>query len=131
MEPTFLSLAEALEIHEDQVARYGGGSGIRDLDLLKSALAVPAASFGGEFLHTNLFEMAAAYLYHIVNNHPFVDGNKRAGTVAALVFLDLNGYSFTASDDDLTETVLAVARGDLDKAGLTTFMRQWAKKRGR
>ncbi len=131
MEPTFLSLAEALEIHEDQVARYGGGSGIRDLDLLKSALAVPAASFGGEFMHTDLFEMAAAYLFHIVKNHPFVDGNKRAGTVAALVFLDLNGYSFGASNDDLTGTVLAVAQGDLDKAGLTAFIRRWARKRGR
>ena len=68
MEPTFLSLAEVLEIHQDQVARYGGVSGIRDIDLLKSALAMPPATYSGEFLHTDVYEMAAAYLFHLVRN---------------------------------------------------------------
>ena len=70
MTPEFLSLAEALEIHRDQIERYGGNTGIRDLGLLQSALAMPAAGFGERYLHTDLFEMAAAYLFHIVQNHP-------------------------------------------------------------
>jgi death-on-curing protein len=126
--PKFLSLAEVLEIHQDQVARYGGSPGIRDIDLLKSALGMPAATYGGEFLHTDLFEMAAAYLFHLLKNHPFLDGNKRAGVVAALVFLALNGYDFEAPEDDLAETVLAVARGELDKADVAVFLRHWSNE---
>ena len=87
----FLGLQEVLEIHRDQVTRYGGTAGIRDLDLLKSALGMPGATFNGEFLHTDVYEMAAAYLFHLVKNHPFLDGNKRVGAVAALVFLTLHG----------------------------------------
>ena len=123
MDPTFLSLAEVLEIHQDQVARYGGATGIRDIELLKSALGMPAATYGGRFLHTDIYEMAAAYLFHLVKNHPFVDGNKRVGAVAALVFLDLNGFDFDAPEDDFAEIVLAVARGDLAKADVTVFIR--------
>ncbi len=114
IELTFLSLPEVLEIHQDQVTRYGGSSGVRDLILLKSALGMPAATYGGEYLHTDIFEMAAAYLFHIVKNHAFIDGNKRVGAVAALVFLSMNGYDFTASQDMLSEFVLDVAKGDLD-----------------
>ena len=76
MPPVLLTLDEVLEIHRDQLARYGGSQGIRDLGLLQSALAQPPATFGGQFLHADLFETAAAYLLHIVQNHPFVDGNK-------------------------------------------------------
>ncbi|HPA58273.1 MAG TPA: type II toxin-antitoxin system death-on-curing family toxin [Synergistales bacterium] len=125
MEPTFLSLAEVLEIHQDQVARYGGVSGIRDIDLLKSALAMPPATYSGEFLHTDVYEMAAAYLFHLVKNHPFLDGNKRVGAVAAMVFLAMNGYDFNAPEEDLAEMVLAVARGETNKADVAVFMRLW------
>lgn len=129
--PLFLTLAEALEIHRDQLARYGGREGTRDLELLQSALAVPAASFAGRFLHEGLAEMAAAYLFHIVRDHPFVDGNKRTGAVAALVFLLLNGREFRAPEEKLTEAVLAVAAGTMSKAELTLFFRKWTKGRGR
>jgi len=122
-----LSLAEVLEIHQDQVTRYGGASGIRDIELLKSALGMPPATYGGEFLHTDIFEMAAAYLFHPVKNHPFLDGNKRVGAVAALVFLALNGYDLNAPEDDFAERVLAVARGELDKAGVAVFIRRWSR----
>jgi death on curing protein len=125
--PTFLSLAEVLEIHKDQVARYGGDPGIRDIELLKSALGMPPATYGGQFLHTDIYEMAAACLFHLLKNHPFVDGNKRTGAVAALVFLALNGFDFDASEDDFAEIVLAVARGELDKADVTVFMRRFAR----
>ena len=122
----FLGLQEVLEIHRDQVTRYGGTAGIRDLDLLKSALGMPGATFNGEFLHTDVYEMAAAYLFHLVKNHPFLDGNKRVGAVAALVFLTLNGHDFQAPEDDLAETVLAVARGEIGKSEVTVFLRRWS-----
>jgi death-on-curing protein len=123
MELTFLSLAEVVEIHRDQIPRYGGAPGIRDLGLLRSALAMPAATFGGAILHTDIHEMAAAYLFHLVKDHPFIDGNKRTGTVAALVFLALNGYECRASEDELTDTVLQLAAGRLDKSALIRLIR--------
>ena len=122
----FLGLQEVLEIHRDQVTRYGGTAGIRDLNLLKSALGMPGATFNGEFLHTDVYEMAAAYLFHLVKNHPFLDGNKRVGAVAALVFLTLNGHDFQAPEDNLAETVLAVARGEIGKSEVTVFLRRWS-----
>lgn len=123
----FLSLTEVLVIHKDQISRYGGTPGIRDIDLLKSALGIPMATFASEFLHTDVFEMAAAYLFHLVKNHPFLDGNKRVGAVAALVFLLLNGYELDAPEDDLAQMVLAVAIGDANKAELAVFIRRWSK----
>src|SRR5438128_2739268 len=111
MNPTFLTLDEVLAIHLDQLARYGGAAGVRDLGLLQSAIAQPQATFGGQFLHQDLVAMAAAYLFHIVQNHPFVDGNKRVGTVAAIVFLELNGLELDAPEDQLEALVLSVAQG--------------------
>jgi death-on-curing protein len=127
VDPTFLSLAEVLGIHQDQVARYGGASGIRDIELLKSAIGMPSATYGGKFLHTDIYEMAAAYLFHLVKNHPFVDGNKRVGAVAAFVFLALNGFDFDAPENDFAEMVLAVARGELDKADVAVFIRRFTR----
>src|SRR5262245_36266783 len=126
MSPTFLSLDEALEIHGDQIARYGGSDGIRDLGLLQSALAQPQASFGGQFLHADVFEMAAAYLFHIVQNHPFVDGNKRVGAVAAIVFLLINDQDTTASSAELESLVMGVAQGQKTKLEIAQFFREHA-----
>lgn len=83
-------------------------------------------NFGGIFLHTSLHEMAAAYLYHLVQNHPFLDGNKRVGTVSALVFLLLNGQELRAPEEELADVVLSVARGEIDKAEVALFMRKWS-----
>ncbi len=127
MDPTFLSLAEVLEIHRDQIDRYGGAPGIRDIELLKSALGMPLATYGGLFLHTDIYEIAAAYLFHLVKNHPFVDGNKRTAAVAALVFLALNGFDLDASEDDFAEMVLAVAQGQLAKADVAVFIRRFTR----
>ena len=96
---------------------------------LKSAIGMPSATFGGEYLHPSIIEMAAAYLYHLVENHPFVDGNKRVGAMAALIFLDLNGYDFDASDADFTEMVLKVASGKMMKSEISMFLRQHAHSR--
>jgi death on curing protein len=124
--PKFLNLAEVLEVHNDQIDRYGGSFGVRDMGLLRSALAMPAASFGGSFLHTDLFDMAAAYLFHIVQNHPFVDGNKRTGAVAALVFLNLNDIEIDADEDGFEKMVLDVAASRADKSTVAGFFREYA-----
>ncbi len=118
--PTFLTVDDVLQIHADQLAVFGGGSGVRDRALLESAVAQPCASFGGEFVHDGLLQMAAVYLFHIVKNHPFVDGNKRAGLLAALVFLDLNGVSISEPTDALYELTIAVAEGRADKTTIAT-----------
>ena len=99
--PRFLTLVEVLAILQDQVTRYGGEFGIRDIGLLSSAIAVPRASFGGHSLHNDLFEIAAVYAFHICQNHPFLDGNKRVGLASALVFVDLNGVSVSDPEDIL------------------------------
>lgn len=123
MSPVFLSLDEAIEIHRDMIERYGGSAGIRDMGLLQSAVAMPQASVGGQFLHTDLFEMAAAFLFHIVQNHPFVDGNKRVGTAAAMVFLELNEVEVKVSNELLVETVLDLAQGKIGKTAIAEFLR--------
>jgi death-on-curing protein len=121
--PVFLTLDEVLALHADQIERYGGRPGLRDLGLLESALAAPQATFGGDFLHPSLPEMAAAYLFHLVKNHPFIDGNKRAGLAAALAFLGLNGKWLEVDPDELADLVIAVAAGTADKAQVAVFAR--------
>jgi death-on-curing protein len=123
-DPVFLTLGEIIETHRDQIERYGGDPGIRDLGLLQSAMAVPAAGFGGRYLHTDLFEMAAAYLFHITQNHPFIDGNKRTGAVASLVFLSLNDVEIEADEEEFEKIVLGVAEGKIDKASAAEFFRK-------
>lgn len=123
MNPTFLSLDDILESHAEQIANYGGMPGVRDLGLLQSAIAQPEAQFSGQYLHADLFEMAAAYLYHIVLNHPFLDGNKRVGLEAALVFLDINGQSVNATDDELVDLVLRTAQAQTSKSDIAEFFR--------
>ncbi len=111
----FLTLAEVLEIHRDQIERYGGRLGVRDMDLLKSALAMPEATFGGEFLHEDIYEMAAAYAFHICRNHPFMDGNKRTALACALVFLELNERSVRDPAGELYGAMIDLAAGKLNK----------------
>ena len=124
MEPLFLTLDEVLSLHEMQLDRFGGSHGIRDLGLLESAMGNVEATFGGEFLHQTLIEMAAAYLYGICRNHPFVDGNKRTAAAAALIFLDLNRVEIQATEDDLYALVIGVAEGSVSKAAVTVFFEQ-------
>lgn len=114
--PLFLSEEAVLFIHRAQIAEWGGAQGVRDPGLLASALAQPQATFGGEYLHKNLHEMAAAYLFHISQNQPFNDGNKRTGLATALVFLDLNGVSVEHEAEELYPLTIAMAQGKADKA---------------
>jgi len=122
----FLSMAEVLLIYEDQIRRYGGIYGIRDTALLSSALALPESRFSGEYLHLGIPEMAAAYAYHISENHPFIDGNKRAALASALVFLDINGYEFDCDEEVLYNTMMSVAKGELSKKRLSSFFNIYA-----
>jgi death on curing protein len=117
--PNFLTLAEVLLLHEDQVERFGGSAGVRDLGLLESALAQPSASFGGEFLHPTIAAQAAAYLFHIAKNHPFVDGNKRTAFAVMDAFLRFNGYILPLLNEQTYELVLQVAQSDISKEELT------------
>lgn len=119
----FLSIEDVLELHADQVALYGGEHGVRDLGLLESAIAQPQATFDGTFLHKDVFEMAAAYMFHVVQNHPFLDGNKRTGAVAALVFLDLNGIEIDAPKGSLYDLTMSVATGQASKAQIAEYFR--------
>jgi len=128
MNVIFLSLSEVVKLHLDQIETFGGIRGIRDMEMLKSAVNIPAATYDQQFLHGTICEMASAYLFHIVKNHPFIDGNKRTGTIAALTFLAINGYEFTARGDDLLETVLLVAQGKMNKSKLSLFIEKWSQR---
>jgi death-on-curing protein len=128
--PLFLTLDEVLALHADQLERYGGDPGLRDLGLLESALATPQATFGREFLHGTIPEMAAAYLFHLVSNHPFVDANKRVGLAAAIAFLGLNGLWLEADPEELVELVVRVARGKATKAEVAELVRRRIVKGG-
>ena len=108
----FLELEDVLQIHEEQLAAYGGAAGIRDQALLESAAAMPQASFGEEYLHEDLSHMAAAYAFHIAQNQPFLDGNKRTGLVAALVFLDLNGITVLDPQERLYVAMISILLPD-------------------
>ena len=123
MQPLFLDIERVVRLHLNLIENYGGEEGVRDMGLLHSAIAMPNASFGGEFVHKDLYEMAAAYFYHIIQNHPFVDGNKRTGAAAAIIFLIMNGIEVRADEDGLVELALGVARGKVDKSDIAEFFR--------
>lgn len=123
LQPWFLDIDHTMRLHRSLIETYGGVEGIRDVGLLHSALAMPQSSFGGEFLHRDLFEMAAAYLYHIVQNHPFIDGNKRTGAAAAIIFLSMNDMELIVEEETLVDLVLHVACGAVGKQEVATFMR--------
>jgi death-on-curing protein len=109
-------------MHAEQLRLHGGAAGVRDIGMLESALARPLnkAAYG----EVDLFELAAAYLFGIVKNHPFVDGNKRTALAAADVFLADNGFSLEADKDDLYQLVLLVAAGNIDEEGTTAFFKE-------
>jgi death-on-curing protein len=124
VDPLFLTLDEILSLHEDQIRRYGGSGGVRDLGLLQSAIGTVTATFGGAFLHGSLFEMAAAYLFHICRNHAFVDGNKRTAVAAALTFLEMNGVEIDAGEKDFYDLVIGVAERKVTKAAVAVFFEE-------
>jgi len=121
--PLFMDLEQVMRLHASMIERYGGTEGTRDVGLLQSAVAMPQMAYSGEYLHADIFEMAAAYLYHIVQNHPFLDGNKRTGAAAAIVFLAMNDIQIEADEDGLVDLTLSVAGGQSGKPEIAEFLR--------
>lgn len=118
----FITFQEALEIHDILIDAYGGKAGLRDRNLLLSALEMPKASFDGKDLHSTLFDKAAAYLYHIARNHPFIDGNKRTAAALALTFLELNKKSLKINMRSYEELIIATAQGKASKEQIARFL---------
>lgn len=121
-ESRFLSLDDVLLLHQDLIARFGGDPGVLNHGALEAAVAQPRMTAFGQFIHPTLVEQAGAYLFHLVANHPFCDGNKRIGLFAALVFLRDNGAEVLGTSDDWYELTMAVARSELTKRKLTVKM---------
>ena len=123
--PVFLTPELVIEIHARMLHEFGGDPGLRDEGLLEAAVAVPRATFEGAYLHESLADMAAAYHYHLSQNHPFVDRNKRVAVTAALVFLALNARDLEAPDEALEEIATGLAEGKTDKADVIRFYRRF------
>lgn len=123
-EIVFLSLEDVTIIHSSTVEQEGGMEGMRDHGLFDAAVAMPRQQFGGTYLHEDLAAMAAAYLFHIAQNHPFLDGNKRAAVMAAFVFLDNNGLELRVSPQELETVTRRVAAGEMAKDELIRWMRK-------
>ncbi len=125
-EPIWIDDALVFAIHDRQLAEHGGAEGLRDESLLLSALARPL----NQLLYTDadIVDLAAKYTVGIVKNHPFVDGNKRTGFVAGVLFLELNGYRFTARESDAAQAVLELAAGTIDEVGFRDFLRANIRK---
>ncbi|MBL4702744.1 MAG: type II toxin-antitoxin system death-on-curing family toxin [Phycisphaeraceae bacterium] len=121
MSIVFLENHHVLRLHQSLIETYGGQAGVRDSGLLDSAIAQPKAMFSQQYLHDEPFGMAAAYLYHIVENHPFFDGNKRTGAASAIVFLDINGIQIDNNEQGLVDLTLSVATGRAVKLDVANF----------
>lgn len=128
LDPIFLTVAQVEELHDDGIAAYGGQLGVRDRGLLESAVATPQAGFGGQYAHPTIFAMAAAYAYHIAENQPFFDGNKRAALAAAVTFLDLNGHLIEDPTGFLYAAMLAISDRTLGKEGLAKLLEKLETK---
>lgn len=122
--PEFLEINDILTIHQILLEQFGGMPGIRDEGLLESAVSQPQATFFGELLHPTIHVQAAAYLYHLAKNHPFLDGNKRTAFGAMEAFLRLNGYNLDFSDEEAYQIVMQVAQGEMSKEELARLLEQ-------
>lgn len=119
--PYWLSLDECLALHEMMLAQYGGSEGLRDENLLESALAKPLHHFANG--KPNIFDLAASYTFGVVKNHPFIDGNKRTGFMLGVGFLERNGYKFHASEADAAVRTLALAAGEMSEAAFANWLK--------
>ncbi len=128
MEPRWLALATVRAIHAEAIAAYGGSAEIRDLGLLESALDRPRnlLAYGD---NPSVFNLAAAYCAGIVRNHPFVDGNKRAGLLATVAFLDLDGYVLRPKEADAVLVIMALAAGEIEEAALAAWFEEYSEVR--
>ena len=124
----FLDKETILYFHTDQIKKYGGSYGIRDENLLESALAQPQATLKGDYLHKNIYEMASAYGYHLCKNHPFIDGNKRISLIAMYTFLFVNGYELKMDEKEIYLLIMGVANNSISKEELTEYIKKYTIK---
>lgn len=127
--PKFISYSLAITIHQEQIERFGGTVGVRDEGLLDSALAQPQVTFGGELLHSTIHEQAAAYLFHLAMNHPFVDGNKRTAFAVMDSFINLNGYTLNLSAEEAYQLVIRVVERKMSKEELAVSLEVHLQRR--
>jgi len=127
MEIEFLTLEDVLALHDELIQRYGGTPGLRDAGLLEAALAMPQAGFGSQYFHKFPHEMAAAYLFHLVRNHAFIDGNKRFALACAILFFKINHVSYSISEEEAVELTLGTASVNKDKSAVTAFFQKHLK----
>ena len=124
----YLTLEQIIIIHEDQIVRYGGSSGLRDVALLESTVFRPQSSFGGEDLYSTIFDKASALMHSLILNHPFIDGNKRTGIASMLVFLELNGYRLRVIQKALVNVALGVESKKIDIEKLSAWLKKYSKR---
>ncbi|MEN0057915.1 MAG: type II toxin-antitoxin system death-on-curing family toxin [Bdellovibrio sp.] len=124
LSPKFLTFDQVIALHQMQINEFGGSSGVKDEGLLASALAQAESGFGEEYFHKDLYEMAAAYLFHLVKNHAFNDGNKRIAAITAAVFLEVNGLQVIAKEDEFEALVMKAAQSQVDKTQIADFFRK-------
>lgn len=130
LKPAFLTLKEVMDIHDEMVRLYGGKRGIRDSALLESSLTMPRTGIVGQYLHTSLFEMAAAYLFHFSRNRPFFSANDRTAVASALIFLRVNGYEVRCPARELHDLVNAVVQQKADKEIVAWFFQTHSRPTG-
>jgi death-on-curing protein len=128
-QPTWVLRETALTVHDQLMARFGGVSGVRDTGLLDSTLTRPRNQLA--YGEATLFDLAAAYAFGIVKNHPFVDGNKRTGFTIAALFIELNGYTFAAGEAEAVVRTLALAAGDISQTEYATWLKVNSKRETR
>jgi len=119
----YLTISEVLEIHDRLIRQSGGASGLRDLGALESSVAQPRMTFDGEDLYPTISEKASALGFSLIQNHPFVDGNKRTGHAAAEIFLVMNGYQINAHVDEQENVILLVVAGEIGRASFSDWLR--------
>ena len=122
-EPIHLTVERVREIHQQAIDRFGGSDGLRDYSLLESAVSAPQATFGGESLYEDMVEIAAAYLFYLCRNHPFIDGNKRVALGACIVFLKINGFKLKTDGPEWESLTVDVAASRLDRDQTTERLR--------
>jgi death on curing protein len=126
-QPVWIGKRDALAIHAQMLIAHGGATGVRDEGLLESALARPLQHYAYA-PSPDLIDISAIYIAGIVRNHPFVDGNKRTGFTVGVLFLEMNGYHFTASEADAAQAVIELAAGTIDESGFAAFLRDNVKR---
>ena len=127
MEIAFLTLEDVLALHDEMIQRYGGTPGLRDAGLLEAAVAMPQAGFGGQYFHEFPHEMGAAYLFHLVRNHAFIDGNKRVALACAILFFKINRVPYSITEEEAVELTLGAASVPINKGAVTAFFQKHLK----